>query len=151
MKSKELKIYNIPQENSVLLTMSIKPRRLLSIIMWVSMIILFTSQTYSVIGTVGAAISIFALVAMPDRVLLSITETMVVVYDSQQPDTCFCIYWDELLNWQYARKQNYDKLYFELVDGQKIACDIYPSRKLFFYLNLFASGKEKKMRKRKKN
>lgn len=151
MKSKELKIYNIPREHPPLLTMTIKPRRFLFFLLWVSLFVFCFSTDYSMLGLVVSAISLFALVAMPDRTLLDVYESMLVVYDSRQLDTCFCIWWDELLNWQYIRRHYTDKLRFELIDGQHIECDIYRSRKLFFYLNTLARGKEKKVvRKRGK-
>ncbi len=152
MKSKELKIYNIPREKPPLLAMNIKPRKLLFVLLWMALLLFCFSPTFSVLGLVASAICLFALVAMPDRPLLDIYETMLVVYDDHLPDTCFCIYWDELLSWQYIRTQQTDRLRLELVDGQHVECDIFRSRKLFFYLNLLAHGKEKKLiRKRGKN
>lgn len=152
MKSKELKIYNIPRENPPLMTMTIKPRKLLIIILWCSIAVFCLSQTYSMVGLVSCAICMFALVAMPDRTLLDIYESMLVIYDSHQMDSCFCIYWEELLTWQYIRSQQGDHLRVELIDGQHVECDIYRSHKLFYYLNTFAKGKEKKLvRKRGKN
>lgn len=145
MKSKELKIYNIPKEDAPLLTMTIKPRKFLFVILWLSIILFCISPEYSVIGMVACAICLFALVAMPDRTLLDIYESLLVIYDSHQLDNCYCIYWDEVLTWQYARLQQGDRLRIELIDGQRIECDIYRSHKLMFYLHTLAKGKEKKM------
>lgn len=149
MKSKELKIYNIPRDKPPFLSMNIKPRRLLICVLWGSVILSCLNFEWSVIGLCGSAISVFALVAMPDRTLLDIYEDKIVVYDSRQMDNCFCIFWDELLTWQYIRGTYTDRLRLELIDGQHAECDVYRSRKLFFYLHLFAKGKEKKIVKRR--
>jgi len=152
MKSKELKIYNIPRDNPPFMTMTIKPRWLLICLFWSSIVFSCLNFDWSMVGFAGIAISIFALVAMPDRTLLDIYEDKIVVYDSRQMDTCFCIFWDELLTWQYIRGVHTDRLRLEMIDGQYAECDVYRSRKLFFYLRLFAKGKEKKLvRKRGKS
>ncbi len=151
MKSKELKIYNIPRETPPLLTMSIKPTKQLVITLLAALLGSIILNEYSVFFLVIVAICLYALVAMPDRTLLEVYEGVLVVYDDLQHNTCYCIYWEDLLTWQYIKNQNGDKLTIKLTDGLEIKTDIYRSSRLLYFLNVFAKGKEKKViRKRGK-
>ncbi len=150
MKSKELKIYNIPREVPPMLTLTVKPTQFISIILFLSIGLMFLFSAYSVLFLSVIAVCLFALVAMPDRTLLEIYNNLLVVYDSRQINTCYCIYWEELLNWQYVKSADGDKIIFVLIDGQEIKSDIYRSSNLFILLNTFAKGKEKKVAKKRR-
>ncbi len=151
MRSKELKIYNIPKENLPLHTMGVKPRQAILFFLLVGIGITAFYPMYMTLGLSFIAVCLFALVAMPDRRLLDIYESFIIIYDSRILNMCYCIYWEDILTWQYIRKVEGDQLQLELVDGQLVTCDAYRSRKLFLYLQTLARGKEKKViRKRSK-
>ena len=149
MKSKELKIYNIPRDKPPLLVLTVKPRQLLFVILLMSIALFCLNHAYSMISLVAGAICLFALVAMPDRTLLEVYESMLIIYDSRRMDSCHCIYWEEILHWQYIREQHKDCLRIELIDGRCIECDCFRNNKLIFYLNFFAQNKEKKIVRRR--
>ncbi len=149
MKSKELKIYNIPRDGASLLVLTVKPRKQLIFVLSFSLTLIILSPEFYMLGLVLAAISLFAIVAMPDRTLVEAYYSMLVVYDSRQIDTCFCVYWEDILNWQYIKKPDHDKMRIELIDGQIVEFDCFKDKKLMMLMNNLAHGKEKKLIKKR--
>ena len=107
MKSKVLKIRNLPEEMQVLNEVKVKPIGSLLVLMLVSGVFIISGSTIAIMGVVLLAISSYALLVMPDRILMQFTDEYLVLYNRKNRDECMLIYWDEILLWQY-QKHNKD-------------------------------------------
>lgn len=151
MKSKTLKIRNIPTEYLVFFRMNVKPTEYLTAILIVSIIFLFCDAPLPTIGTILCTVICFALVATPDRTLLEMNEAFMTFYSPKDPSECTILYWDEILTWQYQKKRQCDHLKVELINGDVYDSEVYNSLRLIKLLQAYAPGKEKKTSRKRKS
>ena len=90
MKSKTLKIRNIPSGRLVFFRMNVKPTEYLSGI-------LVMDAPFPTIGLISSTVVCFALVATPDRTLLDMNEEFMTFYSPKDSSECTILYWDEIL------------------------------------------------------
>ena len=93
MKSKVLKIRNLPQEMQVLNEVKVKPIGSLLALMLVSGVFIISGSSIAIVGVVLLAISSYALIVMPDRILMQFTDEFLVLYNRKNRDECMLIYW----------------------------------------------------------
>ena len=142
MKSKVLKIRNLPENMQILNEVKVKPIGTLIFLLLVSGLFIFSGSTVAVLGVVLLAVSIYALLVMPDRVLMQFTEEFVVLYNRKSRDECMLIYWDEILRWQYQKHNNEDMLVLDLIDGQTEAIECFNRNRTVSYFKVYAKDKE---------
>lgn len=151
MKSKILKIRNIPANHVVFFRMNVKPTEILSAILLLSILFLFLDAPFPTIGLITCTVVCFALVATPDRTLLEMNEQFMVFYSPKDPSECAILYWDEILSWQYVKQRQCDHLKVELINGDLHDSEVYFDKRLIRMLNAHAPGKEKKTGRKRKN
>ena len=142
MKSKVLKIRNLPEDMQILNEVKVKPIGTLIFLLLVSGLFIFSGSTVAVLGVVLLAVSIYALLVMPDRILMQFTEDFVVLYNRKSRDECMLIYWDEIMRWQYQKHNNEDMLILHLIDGQTEAIECFNRNRTVSYFKIFAKDKE---------
>lgn len=150
MKSKVLKIRNIPVIPLVLDSLKAKPTGWLLLALFSSAIIVIADRNYYIFGILIFAISLFALIVMPDRVLMQFTESYVILYNTKERDECKLVYWDEIISWQYVWRTTTDVMQIELVDGTMEKIECFNRNKVESYFKVYASGKQKKNIRKKK-
>ena len=117
MKSQVIKVRNLPDWTHQPHTIHVKPVAFLAL-MGIAGIALFVSGTPWVgVGLILSISSVFALLMMPDRILIQFTPDYMILYNHRDRDTCTVIYWEDLVNWQYEFHPNYDTLSCFLTDG----------------------------------
>lgn len=151
MKSKTLKVRNIPAGRLVFFRMNVKPTEYLSALLVVMIMFLFMNAPFPTIGLIGSTVLCFALVATPDRTLLDMNEEFMTFYSPKDVSECAILYWDEILNWQYVKHRQCDHLKIELINGDVHDSEVYYDKRLIRLLNLYAAGKEKKTSKKRKS
>ena len=145
MKSKVLKIRNLPEEMQVLNEVKVKPIGSLLVLMLVSGVFIISGSTIAIMGVVLLAISSYALLVMPDRILMQFTDEYLVLYNRKNRDKCMLIYWDEILLWQYQKHNNEDQLWLQLTDGQTETIECFNRNKIVPYFKIYAKGKERQL------
>lgn len=83
VKSKVLKIRNLPQEMQVLNEVKVKPIGSLLALMLVSGVFIISGSSIAIVGVVLLAISSYALIVMPDRILMQFTDEFLVLYNGK--------------------------------------------------------------------
>ena len=146
MKSKVLKIRNLPEEMQVLNEVKVKPIGSLLALMLVSGVFIISGSTIAIVGVVLLAISSYALLVMPDRILMQFTDEYLVLYNRKTRDECILIYWDEILLWQYQKHNNEDQLWLQLADGQTETIECFNRNKIVPYFKIYAKGKERQLK-----
>lgn len=151
MKSQMIKTRNLPDWTHQPHMIHVKPVAFLTLV-GLAGIALFVSGTAWVgIGLILSITSVFALLMMPDRILIQFTPEYMVLYNHRDKETCTVIYWEDLVNWQYEFHPSYDTLTCFLVDGSVQHIDLYAKRPAAKYLNQYAPGKEIKNVRMKEN
>ena len=150
MKSKTLKIRNIPSGRLVFFRMNVKPTEVLVGILVVSILFLFMDAPFPTIGLISSTVVCFALVATPDRTLLDMNEEFMTFYSPKDSSECTILYWDEILKWQYVKQRQCDHLRVELINGDVFDSEVYYDARMIRLLNAYAQGKEKKVSRKRK-
>ena len=151
MKSQMIKTRNLPDWTHQPHMIHVKPVAFLTLV-GLAGIALFVSGTVWVgVGLILSITSVFALLMMPDRILIQFTPDYMILYNHRERETCTVIYWEDLVNWQYEFHRNYDTLSCFLTDGSVQRIDLYAKHPAANYLNQYAPGKEIKSVRIKEN
>lgn len=150
MRSKVLKIRNLPRDMQVLNEVKVKPISSLCFLFVVAVLLTFTKTSWAIVGVVLLSIVLFAFLVMPDRCLMQFTEEYLILYNCKDRDECYLIYWNEILHWRYIRRNDEDTLWIELVDGHIEMIECYNRSRIISYFKIYATGKEVVNRSRKK-
>ena len=89
-------------------------------------------------------LTLFAILGMPDRILVQFADDYLVMYNRSDKNECTIVYWDEIVSWHYEYHHACDKLVVSLVDGSTESVDMYSKRSIAKQMAQYASGKEKK-------
>lgn len=143
MKSKILKIRNIAKEPPIIATVSVKPKQGLSILIFVSFIMMIFSNLFSYIGVLVFGISTFCLFVLPDRKLIEFTYDYIILYNCKEREKCSLVYWEDMLTWQYISRADHDELEIELVDHTIKSIECFSRRSVIPLLRTYAREKEK--------
>ena len=144
MKSKELKTYNLPQDQEIIHQLEVKPYAFLVTVLVLGIAYIFYNGS---IALVLMSLSLYALFFLPDRKLLIYTEEYMVMQNKAAKDDCIMIYYDEIVSWQYLRSSKVDTLVVELEDGTLEKIDCFSKRRVTKYMEEFAPHKQIKTKR----
>lgn len=116
MKSKELKVYNLPNENLLLSEINAKPT-FLFVILIVLGIISFAFNVPTTYSVALISIGFICFVATPRVTLMEFYSDYMITYNRADRNTCMIIYYSEVVSWHYLRNATKDTLVIELEDG----------------------------------
>ena len=150
MKSKVLKIRNLPSDMQVLNEIKVKPIGSLLFLVAVAGIFIISGSSIAIVGVVLLAVSAYALLVMPDRLLMQFTSDYLVLYNRKNRDECMLIWWDEIVAWQYQKHNNEDTLWLELIDGHVESIECFNRGRVVSYFKVYASGKERQQNPRRR-
>ncbi len=148
MKSKVLKLRNIPYESLLLYKMNIKPTAFLVGVLVVGVVLLFFPDPITTYGIITCTITCFALVAMPDRTLLEVRNNTIIFFNRKDESECTILYYDEIVSWRYVKNRSCDFLIVETIDNETHTSEVYKSKHLINLLNTLLPCKEKRNRRR---
>lgn len=151
MRSKTIKIINIPEYPYIIRTVSVKPIALMFTVIGIGVSFLFINTDFAMFGLVFIIIAIFSIMFLPDAKIVEYTDEYIILYNTKEKDECKLVYWDEILGWQYKWHTDKDELNIELIDHSIEKVDIYSKSTVFPYFKKYASGKERKNDKRRRN
>lgn len=143
MKSKELMVYNLPDNEQQLAEINAKPNVLFSAITVLSIIsIILWGVNYYNIALIF--LSLCAVGFMPKVILMEFYDTFLVLYNRADKNKCELIYYEEIVSWHYSWGANKDYLVIELMDGSSQKLETF-SKYLFEYqMNRFLKDKHRK-------
>ena len=143
MKSKELKTYNLPEDNQVIASIDAKPNVLFFILIMVGLFS-FLLKIPSAYGIILILFSFCGLTYMPRVVLMEFYQEYMVAYNRADKSNCVLIYYEDVLSWHYHRGTQHDYLYIELEDGRSERIEGF-SRTIFeSNMNRFLKDKNRK-------
>lgn len=149
MKSKVIKVCNLPADFRPVNKISVKPKMALCILILISLGLIISRTSLSILGGILMAFGIFALLVMPDRKLIEFGPQFLVLFNLKDREECKMIYWDEIMKWEYLHSQNSsDTLKITCVDGHVEMIECYKKQLISQYFSIYAQGKEMKQKRK---
>ena len=142
MKSKELKVYNLPQDEQATMVIDAKPYNLLIgfVIVGILLVLFKISNLYGV-GII--IVGICSIIFLPRTVLIEFFTNYLVLYNMASKDDCCLIYYEDVVSYEYKRGSLKDYLYIELIDGSIKKIEAFSKVLFEAYLNRYFPGKQK--------
>ena len=151
MKSQYIKIRNVPEEiRKKAPGIHVKPWFVLGLCLIVSVSLLILKPYMIGITLPIVILTIFAMVVMPDRVLLQCTSEYLILYNHNDRTDCTLVYWDEIVSWKYEYHSNVDTLKINLIDDNTESIEMYSKWKVLKIMKKYAPNKEVKRNVSKK-
>lgn len=151
MKSQYIKIRNVPEEiRNKSVAIHVKPWVLLDLCLAVSIALLIIRSYMAGVVLPIIILTVFALVVMPDRILVQFTPEYLIMYNKEDRTECTLIYWDEIVSWKYEYHTSVDLLKVTTVDDNTESVEMYSKWGVRKFMNLYAPGKEVKRNAGKK-
>ena len=149
MKSKEIRVRNLPKDDVPFYVSNVKPTSFLIIAMIMGICFLWIRSYLQVIGVMVIMVSLFSLLMLPACKLYEIHQDYIVLYNRHDKSECFIIYYEDMVSWHYEWNPSYDQLVISLVDGSVEKQEVYAKYRIEKWLNSLAPGKQAKKNYRK--
>ena len=149
MKSKEIRVRNLPKDDVPFYVSNVKPTSFLIIAMITGICFLWIRTYLQVIGVMVIMVSLFSLLMLPDCKLYEIHQDYIVLYNRHDKSECFIIYYEDMVSWHYEWNPSYDQLVISLVDGSVEKQEVYAKYRIEKWLNSLAPSKQAKKNHRK--
>ena len=149
MKSKEIRVRNLPKDDVPFYVSNVKPTSFLMIAMIAGISFLWIRTYLQVIGVMVIMVSLFSLLMLPDCKQYEIHRDYIVLYNRHDKSECFIIYYEDMVSWHYEWNPSSDQLVISLVDGSVEKQEVYAKYRIEKWLNSLAPGKQAKKNHRK--
>lgn len=149
MKSKEIRVRNLPKDDVPFYVSNVKPTSFLIIAMIMGICFLWIRSYLQVIGVMVIMVSLFSLLMLPDCKLYEIHQDYIVLYNRHDKSECFIIYYEDMVSWHYEWNPSIDQLVISLVDGSVEKQEVYAKYRIEKWLNSLAPSKQAKKNYRK--
>lgn len=139
VKSKVLKIRNLPTDGKKIDQINAKPYMLIIVFLLIGVSLLFT-RVY-LMGIVIALLFLYCLLFVKDVVLIEFYERYAVFYLNNDKDECFLLFWEDIEKWSVTSSRNeLDTLNIELKNHQCVSLKCVSRKKVEKYFLLYASA-----------
>jgi len=149
MKSKEIRVRNLPKDDVPFYVSNVKPTSFLIVAMIAGISFLWIRSYLQVIGVMVIMVSLFSLLMLPDCKLYEIHQDYIVLCNRHDKSECFIIYYEDIVSWHYEWNPSFDQLVISLVDGSVEKQEVYAKYRIEKWLNSLAPGKQAKKNHRK--
>lgn len=141
VKSKVLKIRNLPADGKKIDQINAKPYLVIIVFLLIGISLLFT-RVY-LIGIVITFLFLYYLLFVKDVVLIEFYETYAVFYLNNDRDECFLLFWEDVAKWTITSSRNdLDVLNIELRNHQCIALKCLSRKKVEKYFMAYANPQQ---------
>lgn len=132
VKSKVLKIRNLPTDGRKIDQINAKPYLVIAVFLFIGIALLFT-RVY-LIGIVITFLFLYCLLFVKDVVLIEFYETYAVFYLNNGKEECFLLFWQDVAKWSITSSRNdLDVLNIELKNHQCISLKCVSRKKVEKY------------------
>lgn len=139
IRSKVLKIRNLPVDGKKIGQIKAKPYGFIVLFLLTGIAMLFTA--FYVVGIIIAGVFTYYLLFVKDILLVEFFETHAVFYLNNGKDECFLLFWDDIDHWEIiSSRRDFDVLNIILKNQQTIALKCLGRKKIVRYFEAYASG-----------
>lgn len=143
MKSKELKVYNLPYERGFLSQINARPTYILILLIIVGVALLF----FDIPAAYGAALIVAGITCLcftPKTTLMEFYENYFVLFNRVDRESCFIAYYDDVKFWHYSWSPTKDYLNIEFNDGSIEKIETFSKPLFETYMNKYLKDKHQK-------
>lgn len=143
MRSKELKTYNLPNDENPSSQINAKPTGLFVLLIILSILLLAMKASIAhslmIIG-----ISLVCVCFMPRVTLIEFYKEYFVLYNRADKSLCVLIYYSDVISWRYIWTAKKDLLSIELEDGSEEKIEAFSKTIFEAYMYKYLRDKHKK-------
>ena len=142
VKSKILKIRNIPKNGKKIAEIKAKPYGMILLFLCLGLALLCTRFYF--LGIIISAVFMYYLVFVKDILLVEFYEEFAVFYLNNGNDECFLLFWEDIYHWDItSSRRDLDVLNIMLKNNQTYALKCLGKKKIMRYFERYATqGKE---------
>lgn len=141
MKSKILKIRNLPTDGKLLDRVTSKPYLFIVFFIVVGVIFLFTP--FYLLGIVLCILFLYNLLFVKNITLIEFYDAYVFFYLNNGKDECFVLFWEDILKWNYTQHRNrLDLLQIHLKNNESITMKCLSRKKILKYFHKYGDLKD---------
>lgn len=142
VKSKILKIRNIPKGGNKIAQIKAKPYGFILLFLGLGIVLLWTRFYF--LGIIISAVFLYYLLFVKDILLVEFYDAYAVFYLNNGNDECFLLFWEDIYHWDItSSRRDLDVLNIMLKNDQSYALKCLGKKKIVQYFNLYASETEK--------
>lgn len=142
MKSKELKTYNLPNENAPLAEINAKPTFLFVVLIFLGILALIL-HFQTIYGVTMIVVGFICICFMPRITLIEFYYDYFVMYNRADKSKCVLIYNNEVKSWHYKWTAKKDVLEIELEDGSVESIEAFSKTIFEAYMSRYIKKKNK--------
>lgn len=145
IRSKNLKIRNLPKGHKRLSQINSKPYLFLCLFLILG-ILLFIIKNY-ILSVLFLVLFIYNFCFVKNEVLAEFYDDYVIFYQiGKHKDECYLLFWDDVDTWKYVRtKKDYDELQLTLKDHKKVAIPCIGKHKTLRYFKRYIQNGRNKI------
>jgi len=143
MRSKELKVYNLPVEEKQPFFIDSKPYLFIIFVVLFGIAFLFSTTTMP-LGFLLTGVGLFCLLFFPRMIMIEFYDSYLILHNKADKTTCVLIYYEDIVSWYYKKGNYADYLYIELVDGTTERLEAFSKVSFEAAMNSYLKDKHKK-------
>lgn len=138
VRSKNLKIRNLPKGHKIIDCVNSKPFVFFSICLVMGLLLVLIAQSY-LIGGILVVLSLYNFFCIKNEKLVEFYDEFVVFYHiSSYKDECYLLFWEDIESWKIIHtKRDYDELILHLKNGKKVTLKCVSKHKLQRYFKRY--------------
>lgn len=141
IRSKVLKIRNLPKNSERVDFISSKPYMFLTSFLAIGILMFLIQLKF--IGVVLTGLSAVGFFVMKDKVVTEFYDEYVVFYDEKKPDECYILFWEDIVVWHYlASKSSLDEIDIVLKNDKHVKFQVLSKTKILKYFRKYAHNSE---------
>ena len=141
VKSKVLKIRNLPCDGKKLDTISSKPYGFICVLLIAGIILLCSN--YYLVGCVITIFSAYYLFFVKNIKLVEFFDRYALFYMNNGKDECFVLFWEDVDHWEFSKcKNDLDSLTITLKNHQSVSIKCVSRKKIEKYLTECTTQKD---------
>lgn len=140
IRSKNLKIRNLPKGNRRLDQINSKPYVFLGLFLVLG-VTLFLCRSY-LLGSMFIILFFYNFCFIKNDILIEFYDEYVVFYHyNNRKDECFLLFWQDIEKWQYVHtKKDYDQIEVWLKNGKQVSIQCISQHKTLKYFKRYANA-----------
>lgn len=145
VRSKNLKIRNLPKGHKMIDSVNSKPFVFFSFCLVIGVLLIILCQSY-LIGGILTVLSLYNFFCIKNEKLMEFYDEFVVFYHiNSYKDECFLLFWEDIESWKITHtKKDYDEILLRLKNGKTVCLKCVSKHKVQRYFKRYANQADKK-------
>lgn len=142
VRSKLLKIRNIPQGHKLIDCINTKPYFVFSVLGSIGLLLVLREK-YMILGILLVFVAVYSFLFIKNERLIEFYDDYCVFYRmNANKDECFLLFWNDISAWEIHPGSEYDELSVTLRDQRKIVLKCVCKHKLTRYFKRYVNREE---------